>query len=113
MSQEVKVVKSKLKFKGDHGSSLRTRYDRRFCWVYSEFNCFVSTLGKRKIEDEEVESRKESKPLVEENQSSEEIKICTGIGRISSSGSTVHGHGTDFMSQLNVNDAVIVTHPTT
>lgn len=42
-----------------------------------------------------------------------DIQIQTGTGRITSSGTTIHGHYTDFMSQLSVGDAIIITHPTT
>lgn len=48
-------------------------------------------------------TRKEAPPIV----------ICNGSGRISTSGTTVHGYeGTKFMTELRVGDAVIVTHPT-
>ena len=68
-------------------------------------------MGKRKIEKPTEDSeRKEQK--VSEN-SDEEIVVMNGSGRITSSGTTVHGHGTDFMSQLSVNDAIIITHPAT
>lgn len=65
----------------------------------------ASLLGKRK-----------SAPISENTDQTEaknEIEILAGTGRITSSGSTIHGHDTQFMSQLSVNDAIIVTHPTT
>ena len=34
-------------------------------------------------------------------------------GRISSSGTTIHGHETKFMNELRPGDAIIITHPTT
>lgn len=41
------------------------------------------------------------------------MKEYTGTGRITSSGITVHGHFTEFMTQLAPGDAIIITHPTT
>ncbi len=41
----------------------------------------------------------------------QEVKVLNGIGRITSSGTTVHGHGTEFMSQLSVGDALMIVHP--
>jgi hypothetical protein len=40
------------------------------------------------------------------------LKEHTGTGRITSSGTTVHGTGTEFMTQLSPGDAIIITHPT-
>lgn len=48
-----------------------------------------------------------------ENTSAEEIKILAGTGRMTSSGTTVLGHGTLFMAELTHGDAIIVSHPTT
>jgi hypothetical protein len=36
-----------------------------------------------------------------------------GTGRITSSGTTVQGSFTEFMTQLSPGDAIIITHPTT
>ena len=41
------------------------------------------------------------------------LKEHNGTGRITSSGTTVHGSFTEFMSQLSPGDAIIITHPTT
>lgn len=43
----------------------------------------------------------------------EEMRMTSGAGRITSSGTAVHGHETKFMDELHVGDAVIITHPTT
>ena len=43
-----------------------------------------------------------------------ELQVLVGSGRISSSGTTVHGHEqTRFMVELSVGDALIIKHPTT
>ena len=41
-----------------------------------------------------------------------EAMIQQGMGRLSSSGSTIQGHYTEFMNQLSPGDAIIITHPT-
>lgn len=46
------------------------------------------------------------------SQNHEEVQLQNGIGRITSSGTTVQGHYTEFMKQLSVGDAIIITHPT-
>lgn len=81
------VVKGKLSFKGDKGA--------------------VKVVKKRPLESEPI-AEKAAKPT-----EVEEIKIVPGTGRITSSGTTVHGHYTEFMNQLSPGDAIIVTHPTT
>lgn len=43
----------------------------------------------------------------------EDVKVETGTGRITSSGTIVTGHGTSFLNQLKVHDAIMITHPTT
>lgn len=43
----------------------------------------------------------------------EELEIKTGTGRITSSGLIVTGYDTRFLAELKVNDALIITHPTT
>ena len=40
-----------------------------------------------------------------------EVKIEAGTGRLTSSGTTVQGHETNFMTQLSVGDALMITHP--
>ena len=42
----------------------------------------------------------------------EEIKIMQGTGRLTSSGTTIQGHYTEFMNQLSPGDAIIIVHPT-
>lgn len=82
------VVRGKLSFKGDKS--------------------VVKVAKKRPIESEEKPAEKAVKSA-----EVEEIKIVPGTGRITSSGTTVHGHYTEFMNQLTPGDAIIVTHPTT
>jgi hypothetical protein len=48
-----------------------------------------------------------------EDASADEIKIVSGTGRLTSSGTTILGHGTSFMNELSHGDAIIVTHPST
>jgi hypothetical protein len=48
-----------------------------------------------------------------EDASADEIKIVSGTGRLTSSGTTILGHGTLFMNELSHGDAIIVTHPST
>ena len=48
----------------------------------------------------------------DEDNDQEEIKILAGTGRITSSGTTVQGHATEFMNELSNGDAIMVTHPT-
>lgn len=42
-----------------------------------------------------------------------ELEVKMGTGRITSSGLIVTGYDTKFLSELKVNDALIITHPTT
>lgn len=43
----------------------------------------------------------------------EEMRPVSGTGRITSSGTAVHGHDAKFMDELHSGDAVLITHPTT
>lgn len=96
MSQNpVKVVTSKLSFKGQPAGKLATLKAR-------------PQGEKRKVsritssDDEKTEANNE-----------DEIKVIQGTGRITSSSTTVHGQYTVFMDELSVGDAIIITHPTT
>jgi hypothetical protein len=60
-------------------------------------------------DDTERGSSSSAHPVVDE---AELLKEHTGTGRITSSGITVHGTGTEFMTQLSPGDAIIITHPT-
>ena len=86
-----KVVKSKLKFKGALASK----------------GLPSSSSKKRSFEASEDSS---SAPT--QDSSAHTIRVLAGEGRITSSGTTVHGHETKFMDQLSVGDAIIVRHPT-
>jgi len=49
---------------------------------------------------------------LEDDNEEEEIKIMQGTGRLTSSGTTIQGHYTEFMNQLSPGDAIIIVHPT-
>ncbi|CAM9491221.1 unnamed protein product [Hapterophycus canaliculatus] len=49
----------------------------------------------------------------EEEEPEEEMRPVSGTGRITSSGTAVHGHEAKFMDELHSGDAVLITHPTT
>ena len=82
------VVRGKLSFKGDKS---------------------VPKITKKRP----VEQQASTDTEIKRNAEVEEIKILPGTGRITSSGTTVHGHYTEFMNQLSPGDAIIVTHPVT
>lgn len=84
------VVKGKLTFKGDSSKTVKSK--------------------KRSADSDDP---KVSTVELKTNDDSGEIKILSGTGRITSSGTTVHGHYTEFMNQLTPGDAIIVNHPTT
>jgi len=89
----MKAVGGRLKFKGD-------------------------TKQKRKREDEgpartKAAAAQERGGGEEEEEEQVEVKIETGVGRITSSGTTIYGHFTAFTDQLAVGDAIIVQHPQT
>lgn len=67
--------------------------------------CFYSITGTKRPRAEEKEEKEESEPV--------EVQVVTGTGRLTSSGTTIHGHYTEFMKQLSVGDAIIITHPST
>eukprot|EP01031_Cornospumella_fuschlensis_P029331 gene29331-35407_t len=84
-----KAVKGKLKFKGDSKS--------------------ISTV--KKSSTSEIKRTSSSSDAAAPKEF--EVSVQNGTGRITSSGTTIHGHGTDFMAQLSNGDAIIITHPTT
>lgn len=49
----------------------------------------------------------------EQEQEEEEMRPVSGSGRITSSGTAVHGHEAKFMDELHSGDAILITHPTT
>jgi hypothetical protein len=69
-----------------------------------------SQTKKRKLDEDET---KQSRGNSKDEEVSNEIVVLNGTGRITSSGTTIHGHNTEFMNQLKNGDAIIVTHPTT
>ena len=73
---------------------------------------FYSSKPKRKREtDSGAPADTASAPAPDNND--ELLKEYVGTGRITSSGITVHGHFTEFSSQLVPGDAIIITHPVT
>ncbi|CAM9607349.1 unnamed protein product [Choristocarpus tenellus] len=89
----------------------------------------VSERGKKKIKAKKRKEREEKNMLVVRTAEGgaesgtgdargasveeDEMRPIGGTGRMTSSGTTVHGHEAKFMDELNVGDAVIITHPTT
>lgn len=70
---------------------------------------------KRKIDEnaeEKFKARIAGDDSKEDDAEEFEIKILPGTGRISSSGTVIMGHFTEFMNQLKPGDAIIITHPT-
>lgn len=49
----------------------------------------------------------------EQEEEEEEMRPVSGTGRITSSGTAVHGHEAKFMDELHSGDAILITHPTT
>lgn len=49
----------------------------------------------------------------DEEEPEEEMRPVSGTGRITSSGTAVHGHEAKFMDELHSGDALLITHPTT
>lgn len=49
----------------------------------------------------------------EQEQEEEEMRPVSGTGRVTSSGTAVHGHEAKFMDELHSGDAILITHPTT
>ena len=75
-----------------------------------------SKSKKREREDgddiPEAAASRKNEEVVEQEE--ELIVIMSGAGRMSSSGTTIQGHdGTKFLAELNLGDAIIITHPTT
>uniref|UniRef100_A0A7S2S051 Uncharacterized protein n=1 Tax=Rhizochromulina marina TaxID=1034831 RepID=A0A7S2S051_9STRA len=69
---------------------------------------------KKRSREEEGGAAEQDEREERQGQEPAPLVIVAGKGRISTSGTTVHGHeGTQFMKQLKHGDAVIITHPTT
>ncbi len=93
-----KVVRGKLTFKGEKPKSAHSLKS--------------SNSGTKRSRDGDGRIPVESKNS-DEDQDEPTIEILPGIGRITSSGTVIHGHFTEFMKQLSVGDAIIIVHPTT
>ena len=94
-----KAVKGKLNFKGV--KPIKKSLKRR---IGEDDSADIGV-------DNEMTESKDSRII--ENVSADEIKIVSGTGRLTSSGTTILGHGTLFMNELSHGDAIIVSHPTT
>jgi hypothetical protein len=91
-----KVVKSKLKFKGESGKK-KTLFKKKE---------LTTTNDNLNNNDNNGIIKKDS------NGDSDEIVIKQGTGRITSSSTTILGHYTVFNDELTAGDAIIITHPT-
>ena len=90
------VVGGRLKFKGDSSGG-------------------AAAKPKRKRDEGSSISGGSSSKAVDAPGAAEELHDVTvqaGIGRFTSSGTTIHGFDTVFMDQLSVGDAIIISHPT-
>jgi len=74
---------------------------------------FHRSKPKRKREADSSAPATEAASTSATDNSDEILKEYSGTGRITSSGITVHGHFTEFASQLVPGDAIIITHPIT
>eukprot|EP00743_Colponemidia_sp_Colp-15_P004621 GILK01004981.1.p1 GENE.GILK01004981.1~~GILK01004981.1.p1 ORF type:complete len:213 (-),score=51.38 GILK01004981.1:105-701(-) len=66
---------------------------------------------KKEKKEKKHKKNKRSRDSTEETAADEGIK--QGTGRIITSGTTLHGVETEFLRELEVGDAVMVTHPST
>mmetsp|Transcript_11821 Transcript_11821/g.16270 ORF Transcript_11821/g.16270 Transcript_11821/m.16270 type:complete len:214 (-) Transcript_11821:1411-2052(-) len=92
---DAKVIRKKLTFKGD-----------------TKKNVSKSITKKRPLNDEKLEAIEAPAEAQAEENEDDEIKILQGTGRLTSSGTTIQGHYTEFMNQLSPGDAIIIVHPT-
>eukprot|EP01038_Epipyxis_sp_PR26KG_P016371 gene16371-22316_t len=93
-----RIVKGKLSFKGESSAKL-IKPKRKHESVQPNESCkdtVVQDIGVNETDDSSAHT----------------IQILNGTGRITSSGITVQGIGTEFMNQLTPGDAIIITHPT-
>ena len=74
---------------------------------------FMFSRNKPKRKRDPDAAAEEVAPVSSTGGDEELLKEYTGTGRITSSGITVHGHFTEFASQLVPGDAIIITHPIT
>ena len=88
--------KSKLVFKGDKGGQAPKRQRVHSSKDSHSFSSSAAAAS--------------STPITS---SDDHIELRNGTGRITSSGTTIHGSFTVFQDELSVGDALIVTHPTT
>lgn len=102
-----KAVKGKLSFKGVKPVKKTTK--RKF---NDDDDADGPTIEKEVQSSSGASSNVKSSTSIE-NASADEIKILAGTGRLTSSGTTILGHGTLFMSELTHGDAIIVSHPST
>lgn len=93
----MKAVGGKLKFKGDSDVTKKPKRVKREERASGGSSVSSSSSRHDASANEEADAH--------------EVVIQTGIGRFTSSGTTIHGVDTKFMDQLSVGDAIIITHP--
>lgn len=110
MSSYNKVVKGKLSFKGSKNNvSLKTKQP-----AGSNGNNRSISISSSTISSSTGSSASTSSNCTQLlNKEDEPLQIITGTGRMTTSGVTVHGHGTLFIEELGVGDAIMIIHPTT
>mmetsp|Transcript_18224 Transcript_18224/g.30563 ORF Transcript_18224/g.30563 Transcript_18224/m.30563 type:complete len:219 (-) Transcript_18224:2369-3025(-) len=89
-----KIITGKLSFKGDSSKKIKAPKRKR-----------------EGVSGNVIDARNEDTTKVEHPSQLPGLQEHTGTGRITSSGVTIHGHDTDFMSQLTPGDAIIIIHP--
>ena len=68
-----------------------------------------STISENAAADNDAANEKTSN---EEEVDDGEVNVLQGTGRLTSSGTAIQGHYTEFMNQLTPGDAIIIVHPT-
>lgn len=106
-----RVVKGKLSFKGQKKAVKSSGSSGSSGGKQSRGGTAEAQI-RRDAAGTEAVSAEGGGPRAEEQQE-EELVERQGTGRITSSGTTVYGHFTEFAAQLSPGDAIIITHPTT
>lgn len=104
MSSYGNVVRGKLSFKGEKPKAVKSSTSSGTSSAAASSSSISGTKRSRESTDDDSREAQGEPP---------QITILQGVGRITSSGTVVHGHFTEFMRQLKVGDAIIITHPTT
>ena len=104
MSSAYKASGGKLKFKGDKkAKKKKTQKEPTDIPLVREGGVlYADTMP---VSEAKIDNQDEPDDF--------QLKLMSGSGRITTSGTTVQGHnGTKFMSELCVGDGVVVQHPT-